>query len=270
MTIIVFDKIMRKTFSRLFLSVVLLTLVSCHTATKVTYLQDMMPDVSINLQNEEHFKLAVGDKVSVVVHGRDQDIVKMFNLGEVSTSTSSNNSSEHLLYTVDDNGMIDMPILGPVAVAGLTRGEVANLVKYRLLSSKLVRDPTVTVEFANLSYTILGEVGAPGRKRISRDKLTLLEAIAEAGDLTIQGRRDNILVLRTEGGTQTPYRVDITNTQDLYSSPVFYLKQNDMIYVQPTDLKANQSTVNGNSMLTPTFWFSVVSFITTLVVFFTK
>lgn len=262
---------MEKKFSRLVLFLSVLGLfVSCRTATQVTYLQDLMPDVTVNLQEEVPIRLAAGDKVSIVVHGRDAEIVKMFNLNETSNSSTSVNDNNHLLYTVDENGMIDMPILGPVSVLGLTRSEVANLVKYRLLSSKLVRDPTVTVEFSNLSYTVLGEVGSPGRKNITRDKITLLEALAEAGDLTIQGRRDNILVLRTENGQQTPYRVDITKTQSLYGSPVYYLKQNDMIYVQPTDVKANQTTVNGNSMLTPTFWFSAVTFLTSLVVFFTK
>lgn len=243
-------------------------LASCHTANKVTYLQNIQPDVMMAVQESQTIKLMPGDKISIVVHGRDQEIVKMFNLTE--NENNSTNENAHSLYTVDDNGMIDMPILGPISVAGQTRQDVANLVKYRLLSGKLVRDPTVTVEFANLCFSVLGEVNSPGRKTIDRDNVTLLEALAEAGDLTIQGKRENVLVLRTENGMQTPYRVDLTKTESVYASPVYYLKQNDLIYVEPTDVKAYQSTQNGNTLRTPTFWFSALSMIMTVVLFITK
>lgn len=249
----------------------LVSLASCRTATQVTYLQDMMSDVAINLQEDQPIRLAKGDKISIMVHGRDEEIVKMFNLGNATTNmNNSTMDNNHMQYTVDESGQIDMPILGPITVVGLTREEVANVVKYRLLSGKLVRDPTVTVNFSDLCYSVIGEVGNPGRKSIKRDRVTILEALADAGDLTIQGRRDNILVLRTENGKQTPYRVDLTKTQSVYSSPVFYLKQNDMIYVEPTDVKANQSTFNGSAMHTPSFWFSVISMISTVVLLITK
>lgn len=261
----------KRCFEMLLVLVVLLSLASCHTATtQVAYLQDLMPNVSVALQEEQPIRLSKGDMVSIVVHGRDEEIVKMFNLGNATNNSASAGGNDHMQYTVDENGQIDMPILGPIAVSGLTREEVANVVKYRLLSGKLMRDPTVTVEFANLCYSMIGEVGSPGRKTINRDKITLLEALAEAGDLTIQGRRDNILVLRTENGKQTPYSVDLTKAQSLYSSPVFYLKQNDMIYVQPNDVKANQSTFNGSAMHTPSFWFSVISMISTIILLITK
>lgn len=256
-------------------AVLLFSLSSCRTATKVTYLQDIMPDVQINLQEEQPIRLAKGDKVSIVVHGRDDEIVKMFNLINTSGNVSGGSSSgmgdnNHTQYTVDENGQIDMPILGPISVAGMTREEVAATVKYRLLSGKLVRDPTVTVDFSNLCYSLLGEVNSPGSKHVTRDKVTILEAIADAGDLTINGRRDNILVLRTENGKQTPYRIDLTQTQSVYSSPVYYLKQNDMIYVEPNEVRANQSTFNGSAMHTPSFWFSLISMVSTVLLFLAK
>lgn len=245
-----------------------LILASCASINKVTYLQDIQPNVSVALQEVSKIKLEPGDKISIVVHGRDQDIVKMFNLFDGQMNNQS--MQEHSYYTVDESGLIDMPILGPISVAGQTRQDVANLVKYRLLSGKLVRDPTVTVEFANLGFSVMGEVNNPGRHEIERDNVTLLEALAAAGDLTIQGRRDNILVLRTENGQQTPYRVDLTQTNSVYSSPVYYIHQNDIVYVEPGEARASQSTINGTTLRTPTFWFSALSLLTTLAVLFTK
>ena len=141
----------------------------------------------------------------------------------------------------------------------MTRLELANSIKYRLVSGNLVRDPIVTVEFSSLAFSVLGEVGHPGKHYITTDQLTLLEGLAEAGDLTITGRRDNVLVLRTENGKQIPYRVNLTKTSDLYASPVYYLQQDDIIYVEPNTTKANQSDVNANLMRTPGFWISAVT-----------
>ena len=156
----------------------------------------------------------------------------MFNLVNNNRNLQTNpttGSEDYSLYTVDNEGNIDMPILGLIKAQGLTRIELSNLIKYKLLSGNLLRDPVVTVEYANLSFYVAGEVNDPGRKMIDRDRITLLEALSQAGDLTIQGKRDNILVLRTENGVQTPYRVDLTETNSLYSSPAFYLQQNDYI-----------------------------------------
>lgn len=258
----------KRLYNYLSLVAIVLVTASCRSVDTVTYLQDIQPNVALAVQESSRIKLEADDKISIVVHGRDQDIVQMFNLFD--SRGNGQNMQEHSYYTVDDNGQIDMPILGPISVAGLTRQDVANLVKSRLLSGKLVRDPTVTVEFANLGFSVMGEVNSPGRKNIDRDQITLLEALTEAGDLTIQGRRDNVLVLRTENGMQTPYRVNLTQTNSVYSSPVYYLRQNDVVYVSPVEVRANQSTINGNTLRTPTFWFSALSLLTTLIVLFTK
>jgi len=244
-----------------------LILASCNTAQNVIYLQNMQPNVSIAVQEPKPIRLEPGDKVSIIVHGRDKEVVSMFNLSNEGSSVSSNANAS--LYTVDDAGNIDMPILGLVNVEGMTRMDVANLIKYRLLSGKLVRDPTVTVEFANLGYYMLGETGS-SRKTIDRDNITLLQAIAESGDLSITGRRDNVMVLRTEKGKQTPYVVDLRSTESVYSSPVYYLKQNDIIYVKPTDMKTDQTSPYGSSVRTPSFWVSMLSMLMTVVLLFTK
>lgn len=243
----------------------------CSTPTKVVYLQDIQPEVVVALQETKKITLQPGDKLTIAVYSRDRELSQMFNLGSSYGTSSTNTSNDrNSFYTINDEGNIDMPILGPIHVEGLTRLEVADLIKFKLLAGKLVRDPTVTVEYAAMSYFVLGEVASPGRKDIDRDRITLLEALSQAGDLTIQGRRDNILVLRTEDGRQTPYRVDITQTGSLYASPVYYLKQNDMIYVEPNEMRVNQSQLNANTLRTPGFWFGATSFLLSLVLLITK
>lgn len=239
---------------------------ACSPAKNITYLQDIQPGVSMMVQNAKKIKLEPGDQLRVIIHSRDGEIMKIFNL----TNGSNERGINHASYTVDDRGYIDMPVLGQIKVLGLTREEAANEIKYRLLASRMVKDPIVTIEYGEMGYSVLGEVRSPGRKSINRDKITLLEGIASAGDLTIEGRRDNILVLREENGMQTPYRVNLLETESLYSSPVYYLQQNDVIYVEPNEKKVNQSTVNGSTFLTPGFWMSTASFVISLVLLLTK
>ena len=158
-----------------------------------------------------------------------------------------------------------MPTLGMIRVQGLTRQEAADEIKYQLLASKLLLDPTVIVEYYDMSFYALGEVNRPGRIQIPTDQLNILEAIALAGDLTINGRRENILVFRTENGVQTPYQVDLTNTASIYGSPVYYLQQNDMIYVEPNAKKATQADQNAGTLRSLGFWMSLPSYILSLI-----
>ena len=241
-------------------------LTSCASSQKVVYLQDIQPNVSMILQEVQSIRLQPGDKISIVVHGQDKEVVQMFNL--LDGSGEGYGYGRHSLYTVDDRGNIDMPVLGPIKVEGLTRQDLANTIKYKLIESELVRSPTVVVEYANLGYYFLGEVS--GRKPIERDHVTLLEALSEAGDLPLTATRDNILVLRTEKGVQTPYRVSLLNVHDLYSSPVYYIQQNDIIYIEPILVKRNQANIHGSTFYTYGFWTSMVSMLASLIMLITK
>lgn len=240
--------------------------VSCSSTKNIVYLQDIEPEVSLMLKDAELIRFEPGDRLRIVVHSRDSEIVRVFNL----LDNSGQGNGRHLPYTIDQQGYIDMPVLGPIKIAGLTREETINEIKYKLLDLKLVKDPIVTIEYEELCYYMMGEISSRGRKTIVKDRITLLEAISDAGDLTIDGRRDNILVLRTVNGRQTPYRVSLLDTESLYSSPVFYLQQNDIVYVEPNRKKSNNSTVNGNNLLTPGFWMSAASFVLSLVFLFVK
>ncbi|MGN1226145.1 MAG: polysaccharide biosynthesis/export family protein, partial [Candidatus Cryptobacteroides sp.] len=167
-------------------------------------------------------------------------------------------------YAVSEDGCIDFPCLGRIEVAGKTREEIAAYVKQRLVDEGLVQDPTVTVEYLNLKVSVLGEVNRPGRVNIDRDEYTILDALSAVGDLTIYGRRENVKVVRAENGVRNTYVVDLCSAQDLFSSPVYYLQQNDMIYVEPNDVRARQSTVNGNNVRSTSFWISLASLLTSV------
>ena len=173
-------------------------------------------------------------------------------------------------YTVDSNGDIDFPVIGEIHIAGMTREEVASYIKNRLVKDKLVNDPVVVVEFVNVGVILAGEVNKPGRYEVNRDHITILEALGMAGDLTIQGKRENVLVVREENGKPKAYYVDLTKAQDLMNSPVYYLQQNDYVYVEPNNMRKRQSTVNGNNVLSASFWVSIASLMTSIAVLIFK
>ena len=241
-------------------------LASCSSSRKIAYLQDIQPNVSMMVQTPQLIRFEPGDQIKIIVHSRDTEIGRVFNLLDNSGSGRGN----HTFYIIDENGYVDMPILGKIKLQGLTREEAINEIKYRLLESRLVKDPVVTLTYDGMGFSVLGEVSSPGRKPITRDCVTILEGIAESGDLTIDGKRDNILVLRTENGKQVPYRVNLLDTESVYSSPVYYLQQNDVVYVEPNEKKSNTSTANGNLFLTPGFWMSTASFLTSFILLLTR
>lgn len=249
---------------------------SCSAPSQVTYFQDLRPGESEQkVVAATEIKVRPGDKLSIIVNSRDPQLTQLFNLpyvtqqlGQISASKSSGSvsgSSQGISgYTVDEKGMIDFPVLGKIEIAGKNREEVAAFIKEELLSKNLVKDPVVTVEYMNLCISVLGEVNSPGRYSIDRDKVTLLDAISMAGDLTIYGKREKVLVLREEEGVQHVYGINLCSAEHLYTSPVYYLRQNDVVYVEPNNVRARQSTVNGNNVRSTSFWLSLASFLTTI------
>lgn len=147
-----------------------------------------------------------------------------------------------IAYTVDDQGDITFPILGKVPVLGKTRLEVAQYLTERLISRNLVRDPVVTVEYVNLFVSVVGEVNKPGRINIENDQMTIMEALALVGDLTINGDREHVLVTRRMGQEAFNYTVNLLDQQTLMESPVYHLQQGDVIYVTPNLKRRNEST----------------------------
>lgn len=249
---------------------------SCGSTKSVPYFQDIYSNDSIRLVEPNVITFQPGDKVSIVVNSKDPKLSNLFNLpissfrvGEANTITSSYNAQVSL-YTVDTNGDIDFPVVGKIHIAGKTRGETAELVKAMLVNGDLIKDPVVTVEFGNLYYSVLGEVKNPGHYSIDRDQVTLLDAISKAGDLTIYGERNNVTVLREIDGEQKAFKVNLTSWKEIASSPAYYIKQNDIIYVTPNKTRARQSTVNGNNIRSTSFWISLASLATSIAVLIVK
>jgi polysaccharide export outer membrane protein len=233
---------------------VLLLAASCATQKNISYLQDIQPGVDILTQQGGDLTFQQGDRLRITVFSMDRELTALFNLND---GMGGSSGSQRHYYTVRQDGTVEIPTLGQVSVAGLTREEVADKIKYELISSQLLLDPTVIVEYYEMSFTAIGEVGSPGRKTIPTDRITLLEAIALSGDLTIVGQRENVLVLRTVNGVQTPYVVDLTKKESIYSSPAYYIRQNDIIYVEPNPKKAAQAYANAGTVRTIGFWLSM-------------
>lgn len=260
------------------LSITLLTLLvgSCDTP-KVAYLKDLDNGQIGKVQNVMDIRVKPQDKISIVVKSKNNELAALFNLqmqtsriGEVGNSNSGTSQGVSV-YTVDSNGNIDFPVLGEIAVSGLTREEIAKKIKDRLVSTRNLLDPVVTVEYANLVYNVIGEVNRPGRFTIDKDRVTLLEAISMAGDLTIYGRRDSLTVMREiNKGEMVTYKVGLLSGEELYKSPVFYLQQNDLVIVEPSEYKARQATVNANTVRSTSFWISCASLAMSVVILLTN
>ena len=237
-------------------------LTSCKTPRDITYLQDAKENVPITTQNQTDgsIRFLPGDKMSIFVHSRDPQLMSLFNITRNGGGGggAGGGSGSSAAYTVDPQGEIDFPVLGKIKVAGFTRDEVGHIIKETLLQKNLVKDPVVTVEFYNMNFYVLGESGT-GSRPIIKDRITLLEAISLSGDLNINGLRKNVMVLRQEGDHQVPYRVDLTSAKSVYESPVYYIRQNDIVYVEPNDKTKRSSTVMGSSAYTPSFWIGMFS-----------
>lgn len=257
--------------------VVALSLTACASTQNIPYFQDIaqQKQVVLESQDPQMITLQPGDKISVIVNCRDSELSQLFNLpyttrrlGQVTNTSSIDQGVSG--YTIGEDGCIDFPVLGKVSVEGKTRSEVANTIKEALAAQQQASDAVVTVEFMNLRLYILGEVKTPGKYTIDQDAVTIIDAISMAGDLTIYGKRDNVSVKRIVDGKEEVYKLNLTNTADLIASPAYYLKQNDVVYVEPNKVRQRQSTVNGNNILSTSFWISVMNLAVTVAVLFVK
>ena len=253
----------------MFAVLVMIALTSCDVQKKIVYMQDVNSGKELVPVGVANIHVQPGDKLSIMVSSRTPELSNLFNLAvpyRYIGASSSSAQSQSAYYTIDNSGEIDFPIVGKLYVAGMTRQEIATIVKTRLVEEDLLKDAVVTVEFANLTFSVMGEVNAQGRYNIDKDQVTLLDALSMAKDLTINGNRKNVLVLRTKlDGTQTSFRVDLTNSTSLYNSPAFYIRQNDVIYVEPNMQRSRQSNSALNTFQSPSFWISLTSLACTIV-----
>ena len=271
---------MKKYFNNLLVVSLICLLGSCAAPKNVAYFQNAEAIRGMTLQKEQPLRLRPKDKINIIVNSADPMLVSQFNLtaatssirsiGSTTTpkttagSTSGNSTAQLLAYTVDEQGDINFPVLGKVAVGGKTRQEVAEYLRFRLIDRDLVRDPIVTVEYVNLSVKILGEVNHPGRIDITKDYFTIVDAIADAGDLTINGQRENVMVMREVDGEDQTYVINLCDRQEMLTSPAYYLQQNDVIYVTPNSKKKREARSAGNVFNQPSIWISLASLLTTI------
>lgn len=251
---------MKKTIFLLLLSALAIT--SCKTPEDIEYFQNTQPDSIIATQAIKTLKLVPGDKIGVTVTSANTpELAARYNLTSGNNSSSTTNA-DNMRYTIDENGNVDIPGIGRTAVGGLTRAEAAARIQ-SMFRNGIINDAVVTVAAYNRYITVLGEVASPGQQEITRDNITILEAIGRAGDLTITGQRKQVKVIRQEGNESRTYYIDLT-TDDIFKSPVYNLQQNDVVYVAPNDKRKRDSKATGNIFNTPSIWISLASLATTI------
>ena len=259
------------------IALIALTLTGCSAEKEVLYFQNLTPEATISQAVAEPIKIQPGDEIMVYVSTSDPETAARLSLMAGAgrpqmiegVGVQVQNNTTVLPYTVNKQGNISIPIIGSVHVAGLTRQQISEAVEERILNAHLVKDNTVnvTVQFANLSFSAIGEVAHPGKYSISKDDMSVLEALSAAGDLSIYGRRDKVWVLREQpDGTRKAYQIDMRGT-DFLSSPAYYVQQNDIIYVEPNSVRSGQSTLNENTFKSVGFWTSLASLAITIATF---
>ena len=223
---------------------------SCTTQKQMVYLQDAQPSsadsINRHFQSKPEPTFMVGDAMTVMVNALDKEVIIPYNLTTVVSAIPGTNAVQTAAmlqyYVVDEAGEIEMPVLGKVHVAGLKRSEVEQLIREKL--EQQVQNPLVQVNLVSANVTVLGEVASPRQVQMQSGRLTILEALAAAGDLTPYARRDNVLVTREVEGKLQIGRLDLRSS-DIYTSPYYFLQQNDVVYVSPNRVKAVSSTNAG-------------------------
>lgn len=207
---------------------------SCKTSEKIIYFQGDIESIPQAI-GDYSAVIQPDDLLQITVFAANRELTQIYNQ---ESNTQIGGGQNRPTYLVDAEGNIEFPVLGTIHLGGQTRLEAIQYLK-GLLSHNL-HDPGVSITILNYRITVLGEVKNPGSFELENEKVTLLEAIGMAGDLTINGVRENILVIREEDGEQIFYRVNLT-TDEIFTSPVYYLVQNDVIYVEPNRNAVNQS-----------------------------
>lgn len=210
---------------------------SCNTSTELAYVHDAQRDSAIAVSEQFLKGIQANDILYIYVESGSPESTVPFNQETnkiaISSGTVMNPGSSAVSgYLVTSEGFITFPVLGKINVLGMTHNELAQLLEKRLVEEGHILDPVVTVKLMNFKVSVLGEVMRPGQIQASGERLTIFEALAMVGDLTLYGLRENVMVIREENGMRTVGTIDLTS-KDVFSSPYYYLHQNDMVYVEP-------------------------------------
>ncbi len=253
---------------RVLILVSALALFSCVNKKKIIYFQGDKAIASDTTKKHSPL-LKIDDLLMITVMSMDAEATKPFNLSTYGANQNSLNSTANSNtgpkgYLIDENGEIAFPVIGKIKLAGLNRTRACDLIKEKL--KDYLKDPIVHIEIQNFNITILGDVSRPGNYTVNHERITLIEAIGMAGDLNISGLRKNVLVIRDNNGIKTETRVDLTN-KELFNSPVFYLQQNDIVYVEQNRPKKNTAAINPTSI---TLILTSITLLITLITLLTR
>lgn len=242
---------------------------SCVSRKEIVYFQGMeLAEQQLTDNSDLSISIKPHDLLTISVSAPEQEAALPFNLPVVGASNVLNNSlisgtPQLQSYLVDDDGNIDFPILGFVKAEGLHRQELATILKNKI--SKYVQEPIVIIRIVNFQISVLGEVTRPGTFDISDEYISLPQALGLAGDMTIYGLRENVLVMREEKGKTMHAYLDLTDAK-IINSPFYYLKQNDVVYVEPNSAQRQSSSYNRNSSV----YISIASVLVSLIVLITR
>jgi polysaccharide export outer membrane protein len=242
-----------------FVLTITISISSCVSQKDVVYFQGV-GDYETNVSENNHAQtFKIDDLISIHVSTLDPQASMPFNL--MKGAEENGMTPVQVDYIVDKSGNIDFPVIGQVKVSGLTAEETKALLKEKLAA--YLKDPIINIRLKNFTVTILGEVKQPGTYPVIGEQITILEALGLANDLGIKGKRDNVLVIREFNGTKIYHRIDLTSKEAL-NSPVYYLTQNDVVYVEPNKSAVTSSSLDNRA----TIWVSIASVVITSTVLF--
>jgi polysaccharide export outer membrane protein len=223
---------------------------SCSTSrSNLSYFDDIKSSYEVAVNTTDYSpKIAVDDELYILVTSLAPEASAQYNLLLTNPATSadltSTSNARVQTYIVSSDGTIDMPLLGRVTVKGLTLDELKQ--KLTDMISKDVENPLVSVRLVNFKVNVAGEVHTPGTQAVSTERYSVLDALTAAGDLTEYGEREDVLIIREEDGKRVAHRIDL-NSAEVLTSPYFYLKQNDYVYVSPNKIRKDNSKYNQNN-----------------------
>ena len=254
---------------KFFLPIVVLTMVvllgSCSSGKDVPYFQNIDEISLAGSKGLYDAKIMPKDMLTITVSTTDPAAAAPFNLSvgnTVGVSGQLSNGGGNLQgYLVDNDGNINFPVIGHMHVQGMTKSQCQDMIREKLLPfMAATENPIVTVRMSSYRVTVTGEVNRPGVIPVSTEKMSIVEALAQAGDLTVYGKRDNIMLIREdETGQKKMVRLNM-NDANLINSPYYYLQQNDIIYVQPNSVKAKNAGIGPST----TLWFSFIGIVTSI------
>lgn len=255
-----------KKFDCIVLIITIAFFTSCVPSKEVVYFQGIDNKELVGSSVYEPV-LKPDDVLYINVSSFDSEAVKPFNLG-VTQEGGGGGGGQGLIimrqtYLVNNDGDIEFPILGTIKVGGLTREEVTRKLQLRI--SEFVKDPIINLRIVNYKVSVLGEVNNPGAYTLNSDRITVIEAIAMAGDMTLFGKRENVLIIRENRGVKETIRLDLTNP-DFIKSPYYYLTQNDVVYVEPNKRRINSTAIGPNILA----GISVIGFALTTILLLSK